>query len=186
MTLCDVQTCAGRAGNNLSGINCNGGYLTGFDNKGRKICKNLSDLWSCPTGQVMTGFDTNNNVICRDDSLCASGEYLRGFNLDGTKNCVLLASSEKGDKGDPGESIEPPRVPGVIQSAPAASHTCKMVDNIHHGRICACNTSARGLKFGAKIGHTCYGCPDGSTYYNRRCYTCSGSGTPVNGVCVLR
>ena len=98
VTLCDVQTCAGRAGNNLSGIQCSGGYLVGFDSQGQKVCKNLSDLWSCPAGQAIRGFildpDTNKmKAVCGVSGLCGDNEVLKGYNPDGTQSCVALASS---------------------------------------------------------------------------------------------
>ena len=141
VTLCDVQTCAGRSGANLSGIKCNGGYLVGFDNQGQKICNNLSDLWSCPQGQSIRGFDTNNQVICRSDELCADGEYLKGFDNNGNKVCEIMPQPQQ-----PQQPRQPPAETdscggrGYSAACNMCKHSCQGLD-YWHDSVCGCKAS---------------------------------------------
>ena len=192
---CDLLDCFSESDKRVSvaGMGCSGHqYLSGYDSAGRAECK---DLPKCADNEYFEGFDSNGDKICRQLTVylgqsigeCPSGEYLAGFNTSGDKVCYTVAAGERGEPGEPGESIEPPRVPGVINSAPAVIFGCSWVDNINHGRICVCPSGGHHSNIRYRlIGNMCHGCPDGSAYYNQQCHTCSGSGTPVNGVCVLR
>ena len=69
-------------GIDLSNANCpSGQVLTGFNTHGNKICvrKGPSNV-NCPSGQVLTGFDSNGNKICVTSSVSAS-DILSKFNF---------------------------------------------------------------------------------------------------------
>ena len=62
--ICSLLSCSSGE-NALAGITCEDGqYLKGFDITGGKICKDLADLWSCPSDAILEGFNSDGSPIC--------------------------------------------------------------------------------------------------------------------------
>lgn len=134
VTICDVQTCAGNR-SDLSGINCNNSYLTGFDEEGKKICKNLSDLWSCPTGEDVRGFDSSGNVICGDsNALCGNNEYLQGYDSNGKKVCKTLVVQTPPPPQQQTQTPPPPQQ--QQQQQPPLDHRCPPCNHRQYKSAC--------------------------------------------------
>ena len=86
-----VKTIDTKAG--LKGVKCDDGkYLKGFDSDGGKICVDLQETntlptGSCPDGQVLKGFDAEGNRDCISVTCPNAGEFLKGFDENGRPDC---------------------------------------------------------------------------------------------------